>query len=582
MKDIGIKYFSVSLLISLLFFSVALADEAGEMFDRAYNLLNEAEYVRSYNLFSQLRRDFPDHKNADKHLFFKGKSAYYTEDYSGCIADLEELVRLYPGSSYVPYGYFFLGNAYYRRADADRAVKAYSLAYSLAADNWLEDISLISLESGAMEASLSALDDLKSLSVPESRRCVLLTAVSRALMKRGSFQQISSLLSSCQTAEAGELIRRADQNLSQKAHIGIALPLSGDFKKYGEQLLDGIMLRIDEFKTSVNRDLTPKIYDTKGDNLEAARVINLLSEEGVIASIGPLTSDAGAIASAALSCSDMPLIIPAASQGGLTELSQNTFQLQPNLDWQGVMMADYAVNRLLADTAAIITPTSRENLRMARAFKQRFEELGGTIIGVEYFRARETDFGPYIRDLKSLVIEDLLDSIIFINEDGDTIEAEEAPVHIDCMYIPAAAEQLHQLLPQIHFYNLNTIYLGGDGWGSETVYKLGLPITKECYFSSALINDNLSEKATAFATQFDLRYGRQPGRLEALGYDAMDLICNTFSSGKYSRGEVSRYLKSVSKHEGIAGMVSFGKHRENIELPIYTIDNGQPVRVVVE
>jgi branched-chain amino acid transport system substrate-binding protein len=401
-------------------------------------------------------------------------------------------------------------------------------------------------------------------------------------MEQGNYQLVGTMLSPCRSVEAVDLTRRADRYLRQKAEIGIALPLSGEFQKYGEQILDGIRLRMEQYTSETGQGLIPLVYDTRGDNLEAARAIKHLSDGGATAAIGPLTSDAGAIASAALACADLPLIIPAASQGGLTELSGSSFQLQPNLEWQGLLMADFARMKLGADTTAIITPTSPENLRMARAFKKRFEDLGGIVLGVEYFRARETDFGQYVRDLKSLIIGDLLDSIIFINETGDTIEAEEVPVWIDCIYIPAGANQLKQLLPQINFYNLNTVYLGGDGWGSSSVYKLGDRITKDCYFSSAVLEETRGEMVEQFAAEFDLRYGKQPGRLEALGYDAMSLICLALHADSYARNEIKNFLANIKDYRGVAGNVTFGEHRENIELPVYTIKEGVPIRVEIE
>jgi ABC-type branched-subunit amino acid transport system substrate-binding protein len=338
-------------------------------------------------------------------------------------------------------------------------------------------------------------------------------------------------------------------------------------------------LRLEQYRAESGKDIKIVPYDTQGKTLEAARIIKRLATEDVAAVVGPLTSEATSVASAVLSCGDMPLIVPAASQAGLTELSSTCFQLTANLDWQGVRMADLAIEYLGADTAAIMTPTSPENLSMARAFAERFKERGGTILAIEYFRVRETDYGPFVKDIKSLILGELLDSLIFIDQSGDTIEAEEVPVWIDCIYIPADPPQLRLLLPQIQFYNLKTALLGGDGWSHKSVYDLGENVLGMHYFTSGRIIDDDREQTRQFYFDFDQRFGHQPGRLEALGYDALSLYFEAFDHGNFSREAIVRYLSSVKDYQGVAGDVSFGSNRENIDLPVYRINRGRPEKV---
>ncbi|PKK81964.1 MAG: hypothetical protein CVT49_16105 [candidate division Zixibacteria bacterium HGW-Zixibacteria-1] len=577
MRGNSLKYSALFLLLVMLLSPAVLkADEAGVLFKRAFDQLENGDYASAYTQFTELVNSYPEHHDRESFIFFKGKAGYYGGRYEMSQYDFRRLISEYPGTDYLPYVYLFLGNIQYRLSHPDEAINRYIESYRLSADSRLDGILLNSIEKAIPYGRAGFVEKIRNINLQGDKRCRLLTAAARGLIKKGSLQSVRTLLVSCPGPEAAALVEQANTLLKRQADIGIVLPLSGDMQKYGEQILDGIKMRAAEFAEQTGRQLNPVIYDTRGETIEAARIVKRMADEGVTAAIGPLTSEATAVTSAVLSCADMPLIIPAATQGGLTALSGSSFQLQPNLDWQGIRMADLAVEWLKADTAAIITPTTPENLRMARAFAGRFKELGGTILGIEYFRARETDFGPFIRDLKSLALKALLDSITYINDAGDTIEAEEVPVRIDCIYIPADAGQLRQLLPQINFYNLNTIYLGGDGWGNSTVYALGAAVTKKCYFASGLIEDEHSSAAQKFATDFDRLYARQPGRLEALGYDAMSLICNALSSGIYTHAELTSYLSAVENYLGASGKISFGSNRENIALPIYKIEDGMP------
>lgn len=566
----------------LIFSSQSKADNTLASFKKAYNLLNSGDYSEAYSLFSELYSQKPDHKNADRYLFFKAKAGYYAQMYEIGINEFNGLIDKFPSSKYVPYSYFLLGNCYYRVSRPGLAIKAYLNSYKISSDKELDKLILSSIESTPVDPRSDVIEQISTASMSDNRKCDILIAAAKALIKQKNYRPIRTLLSPCGSSRAIALVDQAKQFLKQEVDIGIVLPLSGELQKFGEQILDGILLMIDRYTAETGGKLTPVLYDTGGDNLEAARIIRRLSLSGTVAAIGPLTSSETAVASAVLSCGDMPLIIPAASEGGLTELSQTSFQLQPNLDLQGIRMADFAIEWLGADTAAIITSTNTENLRMAKAFSKRFEDLGGTILGVEYFRAKETDFGPYVRDLKSLVIGELLDSIIFIDETGDTVEAEEIPVWLDCLFIPAGSNQLRQLLPQIQFYNLNTVFLGGDSWGTSKVFGLSESIIKECYFSSGIINNDKSEIFQQFGTAFDKKHGHQPGRLEALGYDAMSLICNALGSNHYTRTGIVDYISSIKDYQGAAGAITFGENRENIKLPIYTIEDGKPKKVIIE
>ncbi len=567
------------LLLTIFLWPISVSADDDALYNRAHRLLNQKQYSEAQQIFSQLSDFGGNIRMGPSYQYFSAKSGYYAGYLEESLKDFNHVINRYPQSSFVPYAYFFSGNINCFLAKADQAAIAYSNAYKTSRDSKLDKLVIESLQGLAEKVPSAVIENLEITTIPAKKRCELLVPLCQSLIKGNSFQSIRLLLAGCSSAEAERLIAQAEMLLKQQVEIGILVPLSGELQKFGEAMLDGITLQLDKYRLDTGRKITPVVYDTRGDEIEAARILRRLSAGGVAAAIGPLTSNEAAVSSAVLACGDLPLIIPAASQSGLTELSSSCFQLLPNLAWQGRKMADFAVSQLGADTAAIFTPTTPENLRMARAFETRFIELGGTIICTEYFRTKETDFGPYVKDIKSQIIGQLLDSIIFLNNDGDTIEAEEVPVWLDCIYIPAEAGQLRMILPQIDFYNLNTTYLGGDGWGADRVYKLGDHITKTCYFSSGRIESGASEKAQQFMADFDVKYGRQPGHLETVGYDAMSLISLALSNGQFSRADIKQYLSTIRGFVGASGKITFGQKHENIELPVFKIESGLPIKV---
>jgi branched-chain amino acid transport system substrate-binding protein len=242
-------------------------------------------------------------------------------------------------------------------------------------------------------------------------------------------------------------------------------------------------------------------------------------------------------------------------------------------------MADYAVRVLGADSAAVITSTGTNYLRMSDAFIERFKKLGGTIIAVEYYRPRDRDFGPQVKDVKRELLGLLPDSATHITPGGDTLEIDAVPAHVDCLYLPGDAEQIKLLLPQINFYNLNSAFLGSDGWADDRIYRLGDELTKTAVFPSPFLEKESSEINLKFSASYDIRYGKRPERLAALGYDAVMMIANAYAAGANGRDKLVRKLSELRQFQGASGKISFGASRENIEMPVYRIDNARPVLV---
>jgi branched-chain amino acid transport system substrate-binding protein len=554
---------------------VGAADRNPIRFEQALALMNQGKFQEAEGIFSELLSTATNPELLHTYLFYKAKAEYYVGNIEKSFEDFKKLTSVYARSPYLPYAYFFMGNIQFRQADGASALDSYMESYSLSTDQELDYLLLEATEAALGSTTSSLAERINISAQPEKKRCALALAISRGLMTQGNFQAIDALLEYCPESEAEEVRAKANEMLKKETEIGLALPLSGELQKYGESILDGALLAAQQYARETGRELRPTIYDTKGESVEAGRIVKKLMSSGAAAAIGPLTSEETAVVSAVLSCSDLPLIAPAAGQGGLTELSSTCFQLQPPVDRQGVRMAEFAANKLGFDTAVIIAPTSADNMRMADAFAKEFQRLGGAVIAMEYFRPRETDFGELIGDIKALALGPAGDSAVYIAETGDTIETKEVPAVVECLYIPAEPSQLQQLLPQLNFYNLRAVYLGGEGWGDKSVAALGEDIYKECYFSSSRLDFKSAPGYGKFYSDFSKKYKRDPGYLEALGYDAMRLICQALKADNYSRTEIVHYLSAIRDYRGLAGSVSFDDKRQNTAMPVYTIVKGE-------
>ena len=559
--------------------SSELIDDRPEVvseYARGKRLLRDGNYLEASRVFFQLAGRFPDSKNYDLFVFNRAKADYYFGSHSEAQAGFLNFLNRYPNSEFTPHAQFFLGNVFYLRGRLDRAVGSFTAAYDLSADPVLDRLireSLVAAISGASEVEMSAGD---FNGIRPAKRCDLIRPVSEALIERGEINSAQDILSLC-----GESIKvdSPELNSIDDLEIAVVLPFSGQLQGFGEDIYNGAVIAAEQFREVSGVRLQLSTYDTRGDPISAGRIVRQLVRSSADAIIGPLTSEEAAVASAALGEASLPMIAPAATQSGLTQLSRSSFQLSPNIELQGILAADFAVTEKLADSAVIITPTNPDDLLRARAFADRFEELGGTIVAIQYYRPRDKDFGKHIKDVKAAIIGQPPDSMFFIDERGDTLADDGIPAAIDCMYLPGSASQLRLLLPQINFYNLQAFYLGSDGWGDEAIYKLDDNVTRNAVFPSPFLHQQVSEEATKFSAAYDFRYGEQPQRLASLGYDAVKTIVQAFSAGASSREDLVRQLSAIKGYRGAAADLSFGEYRENVELPLYQLLDGQPVRL---
>ena len=491
--------------------------EVVTLYARGKRLMREGAWLEASKTFQELAGRFPQSANLDLFVFNRAKSDYYFGSYSEAIAGFSYFVSRFPASAELAHAHFFLGNAYYLRADVTRAVKNYFESYRLSSDSRLTALLESSLRSAFENAASVKLGQADFEKFPEDKRCALIKAIVDGLIASDRVALARQIAGHCnQKLDFSGKLEYQPGSSTKMFEVAVVLPFSGELQSFGEEIYAGAVVGAEFCRRQTGLDFTLATYDTHGDPINAARIIGELVHSETHAAIGPLTSEEAAVSSASLTCGNLPLIIPAATQAGLTALSPTSFQLSPNIELEGVLMAEYARNRMNFDSAAIITSTRTEHLRMARAFSERFRQLGGELVAIEYYRPRDKDFGPYIRDVKAIILGEEPDSVYFINEDGDTLDFDIVPAQLDCLFLPGSPGQLKLVLPQINFYNLSAFYLGTDGWGDRDIYSLSGNITRRTVFPSPFLAGATGDDYLAFAAAYDARYGRPPQRLASL------------------------------------------------------------------
>lgn len=543
--------------------------DASTIFAEAQKLLRDNRYQEAVLACQELVDSFPNHPAGDIFRFALGRAKFLSGDFRGALAAMDGFETSYPYSSLIPASWHLRGNCAYRSGREEAAFRWYLNAYQTAIDDRQMTLSRKSLLA-EVSAGYFPPDSLLAI-LPAELLCPVKSRMARLVASSRSREQIEKFLAGC----SEEIDDIADGTLSAATlSLGIMLPLTGPYSRFGQAVLDGAMVAADELKNEP-MSVALSVYDTKADHIVAAREALALSESGVDLIIGPLLSDIAATVAAQTSCAGTPLLVPAASQTGFASLSPTCYQLIPHLTTIGRGLAQYAVTQRHMTRLAVITGGSADETAMAEAFIGEVTRLGGRIVAVERFRTGETDFGPYIRDLKNILLKADGEVKTYLSPAGDTVSRDEVPVSIDGIFIPANEEESFLLLPQLHFYQVRATCLGTDSWDTDRILKLGDAILGGAVFYSGKEAMRRAPGFNRFASRFTSKHGTEPDHLSALGYDAVSLAAAAFRQGKIDPGYIAAFLAGVKGYEGASGRITFGRTRSNLELPLFTFQNGR-------
>jgi ABC-type branched-subunit amino acid transport system substrate-binding protein len=119
-------------------------------------------------------------------------------------------------------------------------------------------------------------------------------------------------------------IKRAAIGLTR---IGVVVPLSGRYERYGKTLVNGLRLAIEEHNRDWSPTLSLVLYDSEGDPLVGARKSRwLLRDHGVSLLVGEIFSVNTAPLAAATQVVGAVLLSPSATNERLAELGDGVFQ----------------------------------------------------------------------------------------------------------------------------------------------------------------------------------------------------------------------------------------------------------------
>ncbi len=357
-------------------------------------------------------------------------------------------------------------------------------------------------------------------------------------------------------ALAGGRIARAFA-ADKSVTIGISLPLTGADADDATLIKDGAMLAVDDAKDGVGGyKINVTVLDdgtaTAGQYDPAQAATNarkMVSDQSVVAAIGPQMSGSGKAMSPILSEGDLATITPSSTNPDITNPAMAGqfrpagkaiyFRTVTTDAYQGPNMANYFAKVLKVKKVYVLDDSGAYGVGMANAFAAQAKVAGITVLGHDQLDPKEADYTTALTKIKAL--------------------------NPDAMYYGGVAlagvklvKQSYDILPKI-------IKGGGDGMYSSSVLKgAGFPAVEGWYATIAAPYVFDHPDVIAWGKRFQAKYGRAPSGYAVTAYDGVlvifDAIKRVAASGKPVTRDAVRDAIQTAHVKTLQGEVSFDQN----------------------
>lgn len=333
--------------------------------------------------------------------------------------------------------------------------------------------------------------------------------------------------------------------------IGANYELSGDNASYGQAMLEGLELLVEQKNNNGGildgLQLEIASYDNTSDVTESAMIAQRLVEEKVIGVVGPATTGAAQAAIPNLDAGGIPNILPAATGEGITlkedgSVWEYLYRVCFEDSFQGRVGAAFAADNLGTSKAILLVDNASDYSRgLADNFVSEFESRGGEIISEESFTAGDTDFSAILT----------------------TVLSSEA----DIIYIPAYYQESGLIIKQAREMGIMQPIVGSDGFSSNVLVELaGANNASEVYYTDHFSAASEDAIVQDFMTAYEEKYGKQASTFVALGYDAAKLLVESAEkAGSTDTDAINREIAATQNFEGVTGTFSFDENHNPIK-----------------
>lgn len=327
--------------------------------------------------------------------------------------------------------------------------------------------------------------------------------------------------------------------------LGVVASLSGEAASYGQNILAGATLAVNEFNQAGGLRGQKVEIDAQDDKCDPNESLNatkkLVDVDNVDAIIGFVCSKAASTALPITLQSMTPVVISSASAPELIKPFSNVYRVYPSDALAGKKGADVAKNQLKASKVAIINSNDVYGTSISQIFKDSFIASGGEIVSQDAVNPTETDFLNILTK----------------------IESSQA----QAIYMPVLATNAVAALKQAKNLGVNIPIIGDSGFtGDDSVVKSGYAEGAIAILAKDISSSDFKSKIKGIK-QLE---GAEVSVFAATSYDSAKSILESWKkSGSADKTKTIDTLKSIN-FQGASNYIRFDTNREVLD-PQYEI-----------
>jgi branched-chain amino acid transport system substrate-binding protein len=327
--------------------------------------------------------------------------------------------------------------------------------------------------------------------------------------------------------------------------VGVYGDTSGGTSSFGQSTKNGIQLAFEEINAAggVNGKKLEMIFeDDQGTPEKAKTVISkLINQDKVVAVLGEVASSNSLAAAPVAQEAKIPMITPSSTNPKVTEVGDYISRVCFIDPFQGSVMAKFAANTLKAKTAAVLGDNSSDYSKgLTQFFEQEFTKLGGKVITKQTYAQKDQDFKAQLTQMR-----------------------DQKP---DVIYVPGYYGEVGIIAKQARELGMNQPLLGGDGWDSPELWKLGGAALKPAYISNHYSADNPAPEIQNFVKAYQAKFNVAPDSLAALAYDSAKVLADAIKrAGGTDSAKLKDAINATKDFKGVTGVISLDGSRNAVK-----------------
>jgi branched-chain amino acid transport system substrate-binding protein len=323
--------------------------------------------------------------------------------------------------------------------------------------------------------------------------------------------------------------------------IGEVNPITGAIGRYGTTCHQGIQLAIDQVNSgggALGKKIALLTEDNQSQAGQTSTIVRkFVTQDKVVAIIGDLTSSAtlegGPIAQAA----KIPMVTPLATNPKVTEIGDYIFRVCFIDEFQGRVMARFALENMKSQKAAILTDTKQDySVGLSGFFKETFVKDGGSVVREQSYSSGDTVFRAQLTSIQA--------------------------ARPDVVFLPGYYPEVGIILKQARQLGITVPFIGCEAWDSPTLLQVAGKAADGCYFSNQFSAGDPSPVVQAFGKVYREKFGTSPDNFAALGYDAANVIVDAIKRAKSTDSAAIRdAIAQTKEFPGVSGAITIDAQR---------------------